>query len=237
MLTKLQEQIIQLRKKYLQTEVASILNTSQANISRIEKTIKTKIENSIELINYCNKEEILLSQRFKRTAFENAIYILPFLKKSWEITGVSAQFILLQYYYISDEIEVRTLEPEFKNLWGCKIIREPPGPLFQIINGLRLAINEKIVIDCLNRGDTPGIKSAIIMILNKKLDYELLNNIISDEMRYVIDSLIYTINKFLSDYDLEKKIKLLRPNMNQKIIYSDIVEKVIDDYIPFLEEK
>ncbi|MHA1268983.1 MAG: hypothetical protein ACTSPY_04280 [Candidatus Helarchaeota archaeon] len=237
MFTKLQEQIIQLRKKYLQTKVASILNTSQANISRIEKTIKIKIKNSIKLINYCNKEEILLNNKFKETAFENAIFILPFFKRSWEITGVSAQFILLQYYYISDEIEIRTLEPEFESLWGCKIIQEPPGPLYQIINGLRLAINEKIVIDCLNRGDTPGIKSAIVMILNKKLNYEILNDLISDELRFVINSLIYTINKFLNSYGLEKKIKFLSINMKQKIIYRDIVEKVIDDYIPFLEEK
>jgi len=43
MYSKLQNEIVELRKRYSQIEVAKILQVSQADISKIEKTIKKKI--------------------------------------------------------------------------------------------------------------------------------------------------------------------------------------------------
>lgn len=237
MITERQKQLLNLRKTHNQVEIARIFNTTQANISKIENTIKKNIKRSIEFINYCGYENILLLARLKSNPLENAIFILPFFKKNYEVTGVTAQYLLLNYYKITNEVEIRALEKEFHKLWGCKVILEEAGPLYQVKEGITLAINEKIITDCLKRDDTAGVKSAVAMILVFKMDYSILNLLMNEKLQETFDLLIDSINKSLQDYGFEKEISFLKKEGKKGLKYQELVDKVLDDFAPFLEER
>jgi transcriptional regulator with XRE-family HTH domain len=239
MLTTNQKTIINLRKKYTQEECAKILNVSQPNISKIENTIKNNIKKSIDLINFCNKKNNILKYQFKSTAFSNAVYLLPFIDSEYEITGVSAQYILLNYYKLSNEIEIISNDPKFEKLWGCKLISEKPSNIHQIKNSLILATNEKIVHDCLKRDDIPGYKSAIFMILNYKLDHNYIRTNYKREILIKLCEIIHLINIVFKEYGFEKRLKFpdIKIKRKENIEIKYIINKVIDDFIPFIKSE
>ncbi|MHA1266533.1 MAG: hypothetical protein ACTSRS_14960 [Candidatus Helarchaeota archaeon] len=239
MFTPQQAKVIALRKKYTQAQVARILNVSQPNITKIERTIKKKIQDAIFLLKAAEQNELIFIKRFKPTPLDNAFFVLPYIQGLYEVTGVSAQFLLTEYYKLSNEIEIRTLNPSFSKLWGIKIIKEEPGPLVYIKNGICLASQERILADCLRRNDLAGLKSSIAMLLNFKIDFTLLSNLLDRSLKKKLNLIIQALKIILKEYELEKNYDFPLTSRGEDVssLLLSITRKIVDDFAPFLEEQ
>lgn len=239
MLTLLEKQILEQRKTKTQREVAKFFNVSQANISKIEKNASRKLFNACLTLNELEKDGNLLRMKFLTKPLHNALFILPYIKGDYELTGISAQFLLTNYYELTDEIEIRTELPFFRNLWGGTILRGKPGPTYLIKYGIRTAIPEKILSDCLQRNDLAGIKSSMAMLINYKMDLQDCNINRHRSMTKKYDEIIHALELVLKEYELKNLFQFHR--FSEKIKCSPsllmVARKVVDDFAPFLEEE
>jgi hypothetical protein len=239
MYSKLQNEIVKLRKQYSQIEVAKIFQVSQANISKIERTIYKKAEKSLLSLKESEKSGILFRRKFKSNPVQNALFILPYSTLEYEITGVTAQFLLTNYYELSNEVEIRTSNPQFSELWGGKILKGTPGPLYLIKEGIHIAQYEKILVDSLERDDLAGLKSAMVMVLSYPVDFSILTTLLSDTVRERYNQIIQALESSLKEYNLEMKWTLTTlnkaPTPNEEIIV--LSRKIVDDFAPFLKDE
>ncbi len=238
MFTIMQRKILKMRRQHTQVEVAKLLKVSQANISKIEKTIHNKIKKAFLLLNELQTNGTILKLKFQSNPLQNAIFILPYVKQEYEVTGVSAQFLLTNYYEMANEIEIRTKSPFFSILWGSRIFSGSPGPSYLIKEGIRIASPSKILSDCLQRNDLAGIKSSIVMLINYKIEYSKFSNLCNTSMKNRYDEIISALNIILKEYNLEKKFQFqvfsTRKESNPYLL--SITRKIVDDFVPFLEE-
>jgi len=236
--TPSQRRILELRKRFSQSDIASMLGISQANISKTEKAALKKVLKSIATIVEAEKLGILFKARISDNIFENCLTILRFTSIDYALTGVTGQWLLVGYYRLDDEVEIRTNNKELSILNGIKIVGKLDVFERKLwVKGVAVAIPERIIADCILRNDSAGIKSVIATLLWEKCNLQKIENLIeSRHLKHVFSQLLSAINMACKEYSLKipyEGLKLVKPS---KRLY-DIALKVVDDLAPFLEEK
>ena len=235
--TPSQRRVLELRRQFSQSDVASMLGISQAGVSRIENLARKKVLNSIATIIEAEKLGVLFKIKISDNIFENCLTILRFTSIDYALTGVAGQWLLVGYYKLDDEIEIRTNSKELSFLNGVKVVGTLDAFEKKLwIKSIAVALPERIVADCILRKDSAGFKSAIATLLWEKCDIQKIKKLlVKHDLKNILLQLLSAINMTCKDYSLKNPysgFKLVKPS---KKIY-EITLKVVDDLAPFLFE-
>jgi len=235
--TPSQRRVLELRKQFSQSDVASMLGISQAGVSKIENLARKKILSSIVTIIEAEKLGVLFKVKISDNIFENCLTILRFTSIDYALTGVAGQWLLVGYYKLDDEVEIRTNNKELSSLNGIKVV----GTLDTFerkfwIKGVAVAFPERVVADCILRKDSAGFKSAVATLLWEKCNIKKIENLLGKhDLKHILLQLLSAINIVCEDYSLKTPysgFKLVKPSKK----FYEIALKVVDDLAPFLFE-
>ncbi|MFQ6086248.1 MAG: hypothetical protein ACE5OY_08335 [Candidatus Bathyarchaeia archaeon] len=234
LLTSRQRIIAKLRESMTQTEVARRLGTSQANVAKIERSMSDNIGKAMGTIREADEMGFLYGLRLRPNPLENAFEVLRFSARLYMVTGVSGQWLLVGYYKLGDEIELRSDDPVMRKLWNARVY--PLGELSlrpASVEGLVVAPPELVVVDSLLRRDAPGLKSGMAMLMQGEVDFTLLRRLAErSSASKLLDEVIGALATACSGAGL--RVKLPHKDVEAGELVTHHARKVVDDFAPFL---
>jgi len=237
-LTPFQRRVMELRRSFTQREVASMLGVSQASVSKAERAVLRKVMRAIAVISDAEELGILFRVRVSEDPLENCLIILRFTSVDYALTGVTGQWLLVGYYRLGEEVEIRTNCEALSALYGVRVVGElDPSERRLWVKGLAVAVPERVVADCILRGDVAGMKSAGAVLLWERCDLARFVGMLGDgEGGGVFLELVSAINAVCGEYGIASPYEGFSASKFSKRVH-EVVTKVVDDLAPFLEER